>query len=1274
MKKIIPLLILLFSLSSYAQGEANIWYFGHKSGLNFNSGSPIALSDGQIDTVEGCATISNAAGQLLFYTDGMTVFGKNHQIMPNGKGLLGDGDSTQAAIIVPKPNSTTIYYIFTSTYSGHSPGIRYSEVDMSLNNGFGAVTTTKNVLLVTPACEKLTAVQNTAKDGYWVVTHAFGNDSFYAFSVNQSGVNTTAVISSVGFYLNPLKMTNAWGAMKISPDGSKLISCNYDGNTELYDFNASTGSITNPRLICNLQSNNLNANYGVEFSPSGNIAYITTGNITTGFTNGLYQFDLTSSNIPNSAIEIYKGPPNYYRPLGSLQLGPNGKIYMNIIEFYSLSVINNPEVLGIGCGFQMNAIPLVTGMSKLGLPQFVQSLFKVGITTQNNCLGDSASFSLSGVQSITSINWSFGDGNSSTDTNPTHTYATAGNYTVTVSVNGAVAKTKDIVIATVPTANPPQDLLVCDDNNDGLYHFDLTQQNIAILNGQDPNLYTIRYYTNNVAIVTPNTFTNALPYQQQTIIAEVSNKANGECKSTTTFNIDVFDTPKPNPTIPNLISCDNTSVGTDTDGLVIFDLTQRATSALNGQSASQFQLSYYKDVTLTQPILSPTAYQNTNPTETIYIKMVNKDNLVCLVVTSFTIQILALPSITNVVYLKQCDDDIDGFSVFNLEESITKITANTTTETITFFKTLLEAQNNVNPISNATAYTNQTVSNDIVYARVINGNGCFKIAQLNLNVSTTQIPMNFTRSFTQCDDSILGTNSDGIASFDFSNVTNQIQNVFPVGQQLDITYYRNLTDALAEKNAISDISNYRNIGYPNTQKIYIRVDSRINNDCLGLGNHITLTVEPAPIVQSIKQNHCDDNQDGQYPFDTSAIQTNLLNGLTNVTVSYFDQNNNSLPSPLPNPFLTSSQTLKVAITNNTPTACSYYTTIAFIVDDLPEAFPISASATTVCDDETDPTLQDGKYAFDTSSFQATILGKQTGMTVNYFDENNNPLSSPLPNPFTTATQQVKVVVINPINNTCTATTIIPFTVNPVPAIHLAGDELVCSNLPTFTKTIDAALLDTNTIPNYNYSWFLNGNLIPNETNYSLTVNTKGIYTVTVSNNQGCSRSRKLTVSASDIAKIAKVDIVDLEDSNSITISAIGAGDYVYGLDNKNSPYQSENTFANVNAGIHTIFVKDQNGCGIISKEVALLGIPNYFTPNQDGYNDTWNLKGVNTVTNSKTTIQIFDRYGKLIKEISPIGEGWDGTYIGLQMPASDYWYSIQLEDGRILKGHFALNR
>lgn len=349
---------------------------------------------------------------------------------------------------------------------------------------------------------------------------------------------------------------------------------------------------------------------------------------------------------------------------------------------------------------------------------------------------------------------------------------------------------------------------------------------------------------------------------------------------------------------------------------------------------------------------------------------------------------------------------------------------------------------------------------------------------------------------------------------------------------------------------------------PNVQKIFIRVDSRLNNDCLGLGGYITLKVEPLPVVKTIKKNHCDENQDGLFAFDTSGLQEELLNGLTNVRVSYIDHNNNNtLLSPLPNPFLTTSQVVRVVVTNNTPKSCSYTSTITFVVDDLPEVFPVDPALTTACDDEEDPVLQDGKYAFDTSLFESILLGYQSGMIVNYYDSSNNLLPSPLPNPFITSSQNVKVEIVNPGNLNCIASTNIVFVVNAVPKIMLSGEELVCSNQPTFIKQIDAGLLDLNEINDYNYQWSWNGDDIPGETNYSLTVNKKGIFSVDVTNKQTyCTRTRAIKVSASDIASnvIAVVD-----KSNNVSVPVSGSGDYVYALDDQNGYYQAENTFVNV---------------------------------------------------------------------------------------------------------------
>jgi gliding motility-associated-like protein len=1267
MKNQILLFFLCISSLAYSQKEASNWYFGEGAGIHFNAdGTVTPLTDGKLITLEGCATLSDSNGNLLFYTDGSTVYNKKHQIMLNGTGLKGHFSSSQSATIVPKPGSPNLFYVFTVDEAAKINGVQYSEIDLTLDGGLGGITANKNVLVYTPSLEKISVIKQSNNTDLWIVTHGWNSNTFYAHLLTASGLSATPISSSVGGFIGGTSggpgQNNVLGYMKISPDGTKLAAGHCFNFLELFDFDVATGKVSNP---IRLKSNSFYQFYGVEFSPNSKVLYVAVSNI-----QQIYQYNLTASNIAASERLIATAPNG----LGALQLGPNNKIYIANYDVTNLGVINNPDIIGLGCNLQTNAVALGGKKSQNGLPCFVQSFFNSSFTVNNQCLGDLTTYALSGNQVITSATWDFGDGSTSTTVSPTHTYTATGTYTVSVTATGASGtstNTKDITISALPTATKPQDIFICDSNNDGFSTFDLTTQNTVILNGQDPNLFSIKYfanaadYSNKTAIVTPNNYVNTTGYQAQTIIAEVSNNANSECKSTTSFDIDVFDSPKPNTIVQKMSSCDNASVGTDADGRVLFDLTQRATTILNGQSASQFVLSYFKDSALTIGIATPNAYANTT----------NKDNAACFATTSFPIEVLALPVITSTVALKQCDDNIDGFSVFNLEEAIAKITVNAVNETIVFYKSSTDAQNNTVPITNTTTYTNQVVSNDAVYAKVSNANGCYRISKVNLLVSTTQIPLNYAKSFTQCDDVILGTSTDGIASFDFSSVTAEIQNIFPAGQLLDIRYFRNLADALAEKNAIADISNYRNIGYPSTQKIYIRVDSQVNNDCLGLGNHITLNVERIPIVQTLTLIHCDDDQDGKFDFDTNTLETQLLNGLNNVSVEYFDQNNVQLSTPLPNPFVTSSQKLKVIVTNTTTKACSYESTIDFLVDDLPEAFPVATNLTTICDDEADPNLQNGKYTFDTATFQNNILGTQTGMTVKYFDANNNLLATPLPNPFITKTQKVRVEVINPVNTTCTATITLPFIVNPIPKIALTGDELVCSNLPTFTKVLDAGILDSSPPTDYSYVWSFNGNTIAGEIYYTLTVNTAGLYTVKVTNNQGCSRTRTFTVVASDKANITDVKIVDLAESNSITVSvAASLGDYVYALDDENGTYQTDNVFENVPAGIHTVFVKDLNRCGIERKEVAVLGIPNFFTPNNDGNNDYWNIKGANTSFNASTIIYIFDRYGKLVKQISPITQGWDGTFNGLQMPASDYWYSIQLEDSRVVKGHFSLKR
>jgi gliding motility-associated-like protein len=456
--------------------------------------------------------------------------------------------------------------------------------------------------------------------------------------------------------------------------------------------------------------------------------------------------------------------------------------------------------------------------------------------------------------------------------------------------------------------------------------------------------------------------------------------------------------------------------------------------------------------------------------------------------------VYALPSITSTIDLKQCDDNADGRSDFNLTEKNNFISANAANETFTYYISPIGAQTKdpTSLITNPIAYTSNS---NRIWVRVENTNGCFSTSEMNLIVSSTQIPSTFKREFKTCDDtiSLVSTDTDGISKFDFSSVTADVERfLIPPLTNYAIKYYPNEADALAETNEIINTADYRNIGYPNEQEIWIRVESILDNSCFGLGPHIKLIVNPKPNI--------DTNEDGH------------------------------------------------------------------------------------------------------------------------------------------------------------------------------DNKLVCSNLPSFFVELNAGITDGTPTTNYLYEWKKDGGVLPSETNSTIDVNSNGTYLVTVVTASGCFRTRSINVTASDIATINSVEIIDLTDQNSVTVNVSGKGKYEFSLDAPFGPFKTSNLFENVAAGIHDVYVIDTNGCGTNSKTIAVIGVPKFFTPNGDGFNDFWNIKGVNNIFYSKSIIYIFDRYGKLLKQIIPSSLGWDGTINGAPMPGDDYWFTVELEDGRAAKGHFSLKR
>ncbi|PKV49251.1 gliding motility-associated-like protein [Aquimarina sp. MAR_2010_214] len=251
-----------------------------------------------------------------------------------------------------------------------------------------------------------------------------------------------------------------------------------------------------------------------------------------------------------------------------------------------------------------------------------------------------------------------------------------------------------------------------------------------------------------------------------------------------------------------------------------------------------------------------------------------------------------------------------------------------------------------------------------------------------------------------------------------------------------------------------------------------------------------------------------------------------------------------------------------------------------------------------------------------------------------------------------------------------------FSIIPVPTIELDSEAVIC---------VDelGEPLDTGSFPiintflseaDYAFVWSLNGIEIVGETGASVQAIRPGTYRVTYTNIVfGCSNSAEISIEATIGLENMSLSLTNgaFADSNTIVASVIGDGVYSYSLDN-GSPQES-NVFTNVALGLHTVTVFDINGCGTLTDEIFVIGFPKFFTPNNDGFNDTWNVIGGADLPDMN--IYIYDRFGKLLTQIQGAGLGWDGTYNSRNLPSSDYWFTAKLIDSsKIYRSHFTLKR
>ena len=370
--------------------------------------------------------------------------------------------------------------------------------------------------------------------------------------------------------------------------------------------------------------------------------------------------------------------------------------------------------------------------------------------------------------------------------------------------------------------------------------------------------------------------------------------------------------------------------------------------------------------------------------------------------------------------------------------------------------------------------------------------------------------------------------------------------------------------------------------------------------------------------------------------------------------------------------INSSKTIYIFGNSGYTPNCSDETSFIITIINTPIANSVPIINRTICDEDG---LNNGITSFDLTTLNSFVLGTQTTpeFSVSYFNtisdanSNINAISS-------TISTTVYVRVSNSLAPNCFDVKPITIIVNKIPEPRPI-DGIVCIDSETGNLLNSYTLSSGLSSNSHTFQWFNeDGTVVGTSTNYIVTQ--AGTYSIIATNTiTGCASVETFaTVNASEPATVAYSVSEDFVNNQTLTIIATGfGGDYEYQIDD--TPYQNSPVFNNVNSGFHTISVRDKNGCGLTTTEAIVINYPKYFTPNGDGYNETWNIYDLNEQKDA--VIIIFDRYGKTLKKIKPSGVGWDGTYNGRLMPSDDYWFTINYiknNETREFKAHFSLKR
>ena len=604
----------------------------------------------------------------------------------------------------------------------------------------------------------------------------------------------------------------------------------------------------------------------------------------------------------------------------------------------------------------------------------------------------------------------------------------------------------------------------------------------------------------------------------------------------------------------------------------------------------------------------------------------------------------------------------DGITSFDLSTTEADIIGTQTNKTVTFHTTESDANTGNNPLGNT---FNNTSNPQTIYVRIEdNTSGCFEIGDFEISINGGP-SYNEPTSFDVCDDDTDGDPTNGQVDIDLQIISDFITDGF-VASNLNISYHISQFDAENDANPLG-ASFYNSTPSPVT--LFARVEDTNNTICFAV-SEFEVNVVSSPVANNTTLIQCDEDgfAQGVTLFNLSEISDEVSNNEADRTVDYYltlaDAENEVNPLNENSYENISNPQVIYARVTNTVVGCFNFAEVTLEISTT----LTNDAVLTICDDDG---TEDGFQSFNLLDANPIVLaGAPVTLTAAYYETYVDALleTNPLGNSFTNTIPYNQVIYSRVENaNNCFGISEVKLIVFEMPQVETQEDVFLCLNTSE-TLTLTAGLIDD--IPNnYLFEWSTG------ETTTEIIVDEPGSYNVRVFNTNGCFKDRTITVTPSNIATITDIQVIDPIDNNVITVVVSGEGTYEYALNDPAGPYQISNTFTDIQAGIYTVYVRDvKNNCGIVDQVVSVVGFPKFFSPNGDSYNPTWQVKGISKDIQPNTNINIFDRMGRLIKVIDPTGPGWDGTVNGVLMPATDYWFQVNLQDGRTFNGHFALVR